>query len=69
MCYHVKFSFPNSTSLLSLRGDDQPPRHTYFSYVNKPDMFPYVLHFTENGLFPSKILCNFHIPSSIAASL
>lgn len=69
MCYHVKFSFPSSISLLSLRGDDQPSRHTYFSYINKPDMFPYTLHFTENGFFPPKILCNFHKPVSIAAIL
>lgn len=73
MYYHGKFSFANSTSLLSLRGDVQPLRYTYFSYVNKPEMFPCVPHFTEN-VFPPKVLphistCNFHISLSIAAIL
>lgn len=43
MRYHGKFSFPNTISLLSLRGDGQPPGHTYFNYVNKPEIIPVFL--------------------------
>lgn len=69
MCCQLKFSFPNPISLVGLRGGGQPPRHTCFSYLCKTDAFPYILHFTQNGLFPPKILCTFPIPSCIASSV